>query len=59
MPMSDRAARLAALLAVCAPTIPAAAQTISALPEQTSHIRLSNHDVNHLVCAGGEIEDVR
>lgn len=59
MPMSDRAARLAALLAVSAPTIPASAQTISAFPEQTSHIRLSNHDVNHLVCAGGEIEDVR
>lgn len=59
MPMSARAARLAALLAVTAPTIPAAAQTVSALPEQTSHIRLSNHDVNHLVCAGGEIEDVR
>ncbi|WP_404478378.1 type-F conjugative transfer system secretin TraK [Novosphingobium sp. BL-52-GroH] len=37
----------------------AQAQAIIALPEQTSNIRLSNHDLNHLVCQGGEIEDVR
>lgn len=40
---------------------PAQAQTqpIIALPDQTSTIRLSNHDVNHIVCQGGEIEDVK
>lgn len=38
---------------------PALAQSISALPEQTSRIRLSNRDVNHLVCVGGDIEDVK
>lgn len=37
----------------------AGAQTITALPDQTSTIRLSNRDVNHLICEGGEIEDVR
>lgn len=36
-----------------------AAQTIIALPDQTSMIRLSNRDINHLVCEHGEIEDVR
>lgn len=34
-------------------------RTIAALPDQTSTIRLSNRDVNHLVCLGGEIEDVK
>lgn len=38
---------------------PAAAQTITALPDQTSRVRLSNHDINHIVCSGGEIEDVK
>jgi conjugal transfer pilus assembly protein TraK len=37
----------------------AGAQSITALPDQTSSIRLSNHDVNHVVCQGGEIEDVK
>ena len=37
----------------------ACAQAISALPEQTSHIRLSNRDVNHIVCVGGDIEEVK
>lgn len=32
---------------------------IVALPDQTSTIRLSNRDVNHLICQGGEIEDVK
>ncbi|MGN7931884.1 type-F conjugative transfer system secretin TraK [Sphingopyxis sp. J-6] len=36
-----------------------AAQSVTALPEQTSMIRLSNRDVNHVVCMGGEIEDVK
>ena len=39
--------------------IAALAQTITALPDQTSSIRLSNRDINHLVCQGGEIEDVK
>jgi conjugal transfer pilus assembly protein TraK len=38
---------------------PAAAQAIIALPDQTSTIRLSNHDINHLICVGGEIEDIK
>jgi conjugal transfer pilus assembly protein TraK len=37
----------------------ASAQAITALPEQVSTIRLSNRDVNHVVCVGGEIEDVK
>jgi conjugal transfer pilus assembly protein TraK len=48
---------LAGLIAV--PAAPAAAQTIIAMPGQTSSIRLSNRDVNHIVCEGGEIEDVK
>ncbi|MBB4151411.1 hypothetical protein GS397_06390 [Sphingobium yanoikuyae] len=39
--------------------VPALAQSIAALPDQTSRIRLSNRDVNHVVCVGGEIEDVK
>ena len=39
--------------------MPAFGQSITALPDQTSTIRLSNRDVNHLVCVGGEIEDVK
>lgn len=38
---------------------PASGRTIAALPDQTSTIRLSNRDVNHVVCLGGEIEDVK
>ena len=38
---------------------PALAQSIAALPDQTSRIRLSNRDVNHIVCVGGDIEDVK
>jgi len=48
----------AALLAAC-PPVPSMAQAIMALPDQTSSIRLSNRDINHLVCQGGEIEDVK
>lgn len=43
-------------LAIAAPAL---GQAIAALPDQTSRIRLSNRDVNHLVCVGGEIEDVK
>ncbi|WP_066763108.1 type-F conjugative transfer system secretin TraK [Sphingobium sp. CCH11-B1] len=38
---------------------PALAQSVAALPDQTSRIRLSNRDVNHIVCVGGDIEDVK
>lgn len=48
---------IAGLIAL--PALPAAAQSIIALPDQTSSIRLSNRDVNHVVCEGGEIEDVK
>jgi conjugal transfer pilus assembly protein TraK len=34
-------------------------QAITALPDQVSTIRLSNRDINHIVCVGGEIEDVK
>lgn len=47
-----------ALLAACIPA-PSLAQAIMALPDQMSSIRLSNRDINHLVCQGGEIEDVK
>lgn len=63
MPKSGNRARLACLagtlvvpLALCSPAL---AQSIAALPDQTSRIRLSNRDVNHIVCVGGEIEDVK
>ncbi|RYM09248.1 hypothetical protein EWH12_14910 [Sphingobium cupriresistens] len=39
--------------------MPAAAQTVQAPPDQTSRIRLSNRDINHVVCEGGEIEDIK
>ncbi|PTR12600.1 MULTISPECIES: type-F conjugative transfer system secretin TraK [unclassified Novosphingobium] len=64
---ADRAARARArwcalitslLLAGTAASM-AQAQTITALPDQTSAIRLSNRDVNHVICVGGEIEDVK
>lgn len=61
-------ARRRALLAV--PALPALlaslicprlaqAEPVIALPDQTATIRLSNHDVNHIICVGGEIEDVK
>lgn len=58
-------ARLAALLAAMSmtPVAPAMAQGLTqpviALPDQTSNIRLSNRDINHVICDGGEIEDVK
>lgn len=58
MPRSGNARRLACLFFLAMST-PALAQSIVALPEQTSRIRLSNRDVNHVVCSGGEIEDVK
>jgi conjugal transfer pilus assembly protein TraK len=53
-----RAPVMAAAIAALLP-IAAQAQTITALPDQSSAIRLSNRDINHLVCQGGEIEDVK
>lgn len=62
-PTSRRALRAggpALLMAsLVTPPSPALAQTIMVLPDQTSSIRLSNRDINHVVCEGGEIEDVR
>ena len=66
MPIADRAGaprprgQAAALLAFAAALAgQAQAQSINALPDQTSSIRLSNRDINHVVCQGGEIEDVK
>lgn len=44
---------------IMVPATPAGAQAIIALPDQTSSIRLSNRDVNHVICEGGAIEDVK
>ncbi|WP_037488696.1 type-F conjugative transfer system secretin TraK [Sphingobium indicum] len=54
-------ARSAVLLTAVAllHTAPAMAQPMIALPDQTSSIRLSNRDINHVVCLGGEIEEVK
>ncbi|WP_157220922.1 type-F conjugative transfer system secretin TraK [Flavisphingomonas formosensis] len=53
-------AQAAALLAFAAAIAgPAEAQSIMALPDQMSSIRLSNRDINHLVCEGGDVEDIR
>lgn len=61
MPIFGKRAPLAGALAatVLASPAPCMAQSIAALPDQTSHLRLSNHDVNHVICVGGEIEDVK
>lgn len=59
MPSFASKARRALLVLASFTAAPTFAQTISALPDQTSHIRLSNRDVNHIVCVGGEIEDAR
>jgi conjugal transfer pilus assembly protein TraK len=55
-PASNGVLALALALAAASP---AAAQSIRALPDQTSRIRVSNHDINHFVCEGGDIEDVK
>src|SRR3546814_12747063 len=61
--MSANRARFACLAGALVASLPAAApafaQSIAALPDQTSRIRLSNHDVNHNVCVGGDIDDVK
>ncbi len=63
MPMSGNRMRLACLagafVASLPTSVPAFAQSIAALPDQTSRVRLSNRDVNHVVCVGGDIDDVK
>lgn len=59
MPRHAEFARFACLLTAAAVSAPAPAQSITALPDQTSRIRLSNRDINHVVCVGGDIEDVK
>lgn len=64
MPMSGnrnhaRSLGLACFAGLIMASSPALAQSIMALPDQTSRIRLSNHDVNHVVCVGGDIDDVK
>ncbi|WP_447725622.1 type-F conjugative transfer system secretin TraK [Sphingomonas koreensis] len=59
MPILARRSGVALCLVALGTALPAAAQSIAALPDQTSRIRLSNRDVNHVVCVGGEIEDVK
>lgn len=59
MPILGRGSRLAWITGALCAAAPASAQSVSALPDQTSHIRLSNRDVNHIVCVGGDIEDVK
>jgi len=49
----------AALSGLILMAMPASGQTLHALPDQTSRIRLSNRDINHVVCEGGEIEDIK
>ncbi|MEQ6335267.1 type-F conjugative transfer system secretin TraK [Sphingobium sp. MK2] len=49
----------AALSGLLLMAVPASSQTLQALPDQTSRIRLSNRDINHVVCEGGEIEDIK
>ena len=56
--MPTPAKRLLALALIGLP-LPSMAQTIVALPDQISTIRLSNRDINHVICTGGEIEDVK
>lgn len=51
--------RLAGAALLILSASPALSQAITALPEQTSRIRLSNHDINHVVCQGGDIADVK
>jgi len=58
MPTSARARIAAGSLALVMAT-PLAAQSITALSDQTSRLRLSNHDINHVVCEGGDIDDVK
>jgi conjugal transfer pilus assembly protein TraK len=59
MPSIGNRRQALALLGLLASASPAMSQGITVLPDQTSTIRLSNRDVNHIICVGGEIEDVK
>ncbi len=59
MPTSANRLRLLCLMGALTAPCPVLAQSITALPDQASHIRLSNRDVNHIVCVGGDVEDVK
>jgi conjugal transfer pilus assembly protein TraK len=59
VPMLAEWRALALLLASTIPAAHAPAQSIAALPDQTSRLRLSNRDVNHVICLGGEMGDVK
>lgn len=59
MPKSGRPFCAAIALVAASLSTSALAQTVVALPDQMSSIRLSNRDVNHLVCQGGEVDDVK
>ena len=61
MPIPGNRAGLACLAGALVASLPApaSAQSIAALPDQASRIRLSNRVVNHVVCVGGDIEDVK
>ncbi|WP_150295371.1 type-F conjugative transfer system secretin TraK [Sphingobium estronivorans] len=59
MPSFGKILRAPVALLVLIGSAPVLAQPIIALPDQTSTIRLSNRDVNHVICTGGEIEDVK
>jgi len=50
---------LVPVVAIAMTAAPVQAAPITALPDQTSTLRLSNRDVNHIICVGGEIEDVK
>jgi conjugal transfer pilus assembly protein TraK len=59
VPRFGKSLGLACALAAFAAAAPALAQSVAALPDHTSRIRLSNRDVNHIVCVGGDIDDVK
>lgn len=59
MPISKWHAFIPGMAMLIAAAPPALSRSLSVIPDQTSHIRLSNHDVNHVLCVGGDIEDVK
>lgn len=62
MPTSVDRLQLAGLTGALAMSLTgsgALAQSLTAFPDQTSRIQLSNRDVNHVVCVGGEVDDVK
>ena len=59
MPTPAKWGAIASLLASACLSSHTSAQTVTALADQTSRIRLSNRDVNHVVCVGGDIGEVK